>query len=120
MYRYVVLLLLLVGCAAKPPNDPICFQDGLKVANCTYMVVGQDFKVDNVGHKYQLNGHQWNFDELQQNTLWLPPETYADIKTFFLNYCHQNSGVCNYEDIQAQFIDFEDAHPKLKKVIYRK
>lgn len=105
--KYVLLLILLSGCALTPPNDPICFQDGPSNANCSYMVVGTDFKVDNLGHNYTLNSHNWNFDQLRQNSLWVPPETYGDIKEFFLKYCNQNQSQCNYQSFKAALDKFE-------------
>jgi len=103
----VVGTFLLVGCSLKPPNDPICYVDAPMEANCTFMVDGTDFKVDDSGHNYTLNGHNWNYDQIVQNFLLVPPETYGDIKTFFLNYCHDNPNVCDYQTMQSTFQEYE-------------
>jgi len=108
---------MIIGCAQVPPNDPVCFPDAPAHANCTYMVENTqpDFPVDNTGDSYTVQGDNWTYDQLVQNTLWVSPQTYGDIKDFFLNYCQQNSGVCNYTQAQAAFADFESKHPQFKQ-----
>lgn len=97
----------LSGCAIKPPNDPICFTDAPKHANCAYMVTGNDFQVDNSGNNFTDHGRNWNYDQLIKNSLILPPDTWGDLKTFLLEYCQQNQNVCTYDQAKAAFIKFE-------------
>ena len=116
MRFYLLFALFLIGCAGKPPNDPVCFRDSISSANCTFMVAGNDFSVNDAGKNYTLQGHNWTYDQLWQHSLWLPPETYGDIKQFFLNYCHQNKNVCKYADLNQRFTSFEQ---KMKSAMTR-
>ena len=98
-YFLPLFFLFFCACASKPPNDVVCFVDADQEANCTYMVQGTDFKVDNAGHNYILGGHNYSFDKIERLFFLVPPETYADIKNFFIVYCNQNPGVCTYQTV---------------------
>lgn len=107
--RLLLLCIFLVGCAGKPPNDEIGFTDGPAHANFTYMVTGTDFSVDNVGHNYTLHGQNLNYDQMRALFFYVSPWTWADMKQFFLNYCHANPNVCDYAKVQKRFTVVEDA-----------
>ncbi len=109
LFVFIISAIVLgsfCGCSLKPPDSIICFEDGPQHANCTHMVTSEDFPVDDIGHNYTLNGHNWNFDQLQSNSLYVPPESYADIKKFFLEYCHQKKG-CDYQSIKDALDSFD-------------
>ena len=75
------------------------------------MEAGNDFRVDNTGkNNYTQDGHNWTFDQLVAHSLIKPPETYGEIKKFFLNYCHANANLCSYSTAVAQFTKFEVQH----------
>jgi hypothetical protein len=104
---FAMLLPIFVSCAGKPPNDEIGFTDAPGRANFTYLVQGTDFVVDNQGHNYTLHGQNLSYDQMRDLFFYVSPWTLADIKTFFLNYCHKNPGVCVYDSLLKKINEVE-------------
>jgi hypothetical protein len=105
--KYLFLLLLCVGCAT-PPDKPVCVQDENENAHCIFMMTGGAFDVDNLGKQYTQDGRNWNFTELRQMSLMMPPDTYAALKKFLLNYCHKNTNNCNYPQAVVAIAKIEE------------
>ena len=100
-----LFLLLLAGCASLP-NASVCANDAPKHAHCAFMVSGNDFEVDNSGtHQYTQDGRNWNYDQLIQNSLIMPVDSYGKIKKWFLNYCHRNPSQCKYTPSKLESVE---------------
>lgn len=107
-YSFLIWVFLFWSCAPVPPNSPVCYTDSLNHANCAFMIEGNDFPVDNSGsHQFTQSGRNWNYTQLTQNSLIMPPDSYGAIKVFILNYCKQNSSACTYSDMATKFNEFE-------------
>lgn len=110
IFNYIVFiyLIILTGCANKPPNIDLGFTDKKDQANFTYTIQGKDFKVDNAGHNYTLHGQNLTYDQMRDLFFYMSPWAWGDMKNFLLNYCHQNPSACTYEDVAAKFIEIEN------------
>ena len=109
--RILVLALLaafaLTSCN-QVPNVPICAQDAPGRGVCVWTLQGDDFHVDNTGaRQYTQNGHSWSWQQLQQNSLVMPPESWAAFKTFILNTCHDYPSECTVTQVQARLEELE-------------
>lgn len=71
------------------------------------MISGNDFDVDNNGQQYTQDGRNWNYSQLSNYSLLLPPDSYGAIKKFILNYCHQNPSDCSYDQVNTAIVKTE-------------
>jgi len=104
---YMSLHVCVLLACATPPDKPVCVQDSAESAHCVFMMTGGAFDVDNLGKNYTEDGRNWNFTELNEMSLMMPPDTYAELKKFLLNYCHKNANNCNYSKAMAAVAKIE-------------
>jgi len=106
--KYFIPFILLCSCATVP-NVPLCVHDGPESAYCAWTIqTTGNFHVDDSGlNNYTQQGRNWNLDQLNQNSLILPPDSWSAIKAFILQTCKDYPSECQTTNVQSNILRVE-------------
>ena len=108
MIKLVLFLCLISLISCSPPAVPICAQDGPNQGICAWTTGNNpDFHVDDVGHNFTQFGRNWSWDQLKTNSLILPADSWAKLKAYLLEQCHNTSTNCNPAQLEARLNELE-------------
>ena len=111
-FNCILCIFLCTSCATFK-DDPICAQDAPTDALCVWIVSNKQQHVDNSGNnQFTDHGRDWNFSQLQQNSLILPPDSWGDLKASILQYCHDNPDKCEYSSVNDSINFVESARSR--------
>ena len=102
---------MLASCAS-PPDFLGCIETDPTSGWCTYAISDEEFEVDD---EHLIEGKNWQ--EFNQTTVRIPPESFAKIKAYILKQC-KKSGSCR-KDLgkwERKFEIMEKKMPQLQIV----
>lgn len=101
---FILLPLLSLSCAVKPPDSLMCVEMSMTRGECIKIVSGQKIRIDET-NKY--NGQTWW--EMRPTNLVLPASSWSEQKKFLIKLCKKNKNMCDKEisswDRSIQHID---------------
>lgn len=84
-------VLLLDGCAVKPPDSPLCVEITPTRGSCTKIISGESFDVDD-DHKFE-DKTWW---EHRPAMILMPASTWKELKTYIIKMC-KKTNMCDKE-----------------------
>lgn len=84
------MLVSLLSCATKPPDEPVCIELSMERGWCTNTISAKEFFVDEENpHDFGNGPETWW--QVRPKMLLMPASTYVGFKKFIIKICKNNN-----------------------------